>query len=95
MFEEALTILVAGLTASRLSFDGRFYRYDDVPMELHPLQQPYPSLWYPTHNPESVQYAARHGTVTISSASARLRPCASMSISTGRPGKRIGMSRGG
>ena len=61
MFEEALAILVAGLTASRLSFDGRFYRYDDVPMELHPLQQPYPSLWYPTHNPESVQYAARHG----------------------------------
>jgi alkanesulfonate monooxygenase SsuD/methylene tetrahydromethanopterin reductase-like flavin-dependent oxidoreductase (luciferase family) len=32
-----------------------------VPMELQPLQRPYPPLWYPTHNPESVQYAARHG----------------------------------
>jgi len=32
-----------------------------VPMELRPLQQPYPPLWYPTHNPESVRYAARHG----------------------------------
>jgi alkanesulfonate monooxygenase SsuD/methylene tetrahydromethanopterin reductase-like flavin-dependent oxidoreductase (luciferase family) len=30
-------------------------------MELYPLQQPYPPLWYPTHNPESVGYAARHG----------------------------------
>jgi alkanesulfonate monooxygenase SsuD/methylene tetrahydromethanopterin reductase-like flavin-dependent oxidoreductase (luciferase family) len=30
-------------------------------MELHPLQQPYPPLWYPTHNPESVEYAAKHG----------------------------------
>jgi alkanesulfonate monooxygenase SsuD/methylene tetrahydromethanopterin reductase-like flavin-dependent oxidoreductase (luciferase family) len=30
-------------------------------MELQPLQQPYPPLWYPTHNPDSVQYAARHG----------------------------------
>ncbi len=30
-------------------------------MELRPCQQPYPPLWYPTHNPESVQYAARHG----------------------------------
>ena len=37
------------------------YRYSDVPMELRPCQQPYPPLWYPTHNPESVQYAARHG----------------------------------
>jgi alkanesulfonate monooxygenase SsuD/methylene tetrahydromethanopterin reductase-like flavin-dependent oxidoreductase (luciferase family) len=30
-------------------------------MELRPLQQPYPPLWYPTHNAESVEYAARHG----------------------------------
>ena len=26
-----------------------------------PLQKPYPPLWYPTHNPSSVEYAARHG----------------------------------
>ncbi|MGH7961494.1 MAG: LLM class flavin-dependent oxidoreductase, partial [Candidatus Binatia bacterium] len=25
------------------------------------LQQPYPPLWYPTHNPESIEYAARNG----------------------------------
>jgi len=49
------------LTNSRLTFEGRHYQYTDVPMELHPLQHPYPPLWYPTHNPESVQYAARHG----------------------------------
>jgi alkanesulfonate monooxygenase SsuD/methylene tetrahydromethanopterin reductase-like flavin-dependent oxidoreductase (luciferase family) len=61
VFDEALAALVAGLTGSRLTFAGRHYRYDDVPIELHPLQQPYPPLWYPTHNPESVQYAARHG----------------------------------
>jgi alkanesulfonate monooxygenase SsuD/methylene tetrahydromethanopterin reductase-like flavin-dependent oxidoreductase (luciferase family) len=59
-FTEALAVLVAGLTHERLTFEGRYYRYHDVPMELHPLQQPYPPLWYPTHNPESVGYAARH-----------------------------------
>jgi alkanesulfonate monooxygenase SsuD/methylene tetrahydromethanopterin reductase-like flavin-dependent oxidoreductase (luciferase family) len=61
IFDEALTVLVAGLTNSRLNFAGTHYRYSDVPIELHPLQKPYPPLWYPTHNPESVQYAARHG----------------------------------
>ena len=61
IYDETLAILVAGLTNRRLTFAGRHYRYDDVPMELQPLQQPYPPLWYPTHNPESLQYAARHG----------------------------------
>ena len=32
-----------------------------VPIELHPLQQPYPPLWYPTHTPTSIEYAGRHG----------------------------------
>ena len=61
MFDEALAVLVAGLTNVRLTFTGQHYRYDNVPMELQPLQHPYPPLWYPTHNPDSVRYAARHG----------------------------------
>jgi alkanesulfonate monooxygenase SsuD/methylene tetrahydromethanopterin reductase-like flavin-dependent oxidoreductase (luciferase family) len=60
-FTEALAVLVAGLTHERLTFAGQYYQYTNVPMELRPLQQPYPPLWYPTHNPESVGYAARHG----------------------------------
>ena len=61
IFNEALAVITAGLTNRSLTFEGRYYRYSDVPMELQPLQQPYPPLWYPTHNPESVEYAARHG----------------------------------
>jgi alkanesulfonate monooxygenase SsuD/methylene tetrahydromethanopterin reductase-like flavin-dependent oxidoreductase (luciferase family) len=61
MFDEALAVLTAGLTNSRLTFEGVHYRFDDVPVELQPFQKPYPPLWYPTHNPDSVQYAARHG----------------------------------
>ena len=61
IFDEALAVLLAGLTCERLTFEGRHYRYRDVPMEVHPLQRPYPPLWYPTHNPASIDYAARHG----------------------------------
>ena len=61
IFDETLAVLIAGMTNERLTHEGNKYRYHKVPMELRPLQQPYPPLWYPTHVPESVQYAARHG----------------------------------
>jgi alkanesulfonate monooxygenase SsuD/methylene tetrahydromethanopterin reductase-like flavin-dependent oxidoreductase (luciferase family) len=61
IFNETLTAMLAGFTQDRLTFEGKHVRCDDVPMALHPMQKPYPPLWYPTHNPESVEYAARHG----------------------------------
>ena len=61
MFDESLSVFRAGMTREVLDFEGEHYRYQGVPMEITPLQQPYPPLWYPTHNPESVTYAARHG----------------------------------
>lgn len=61
IFQEVLDILVAGMTHDRLTYAGTHYQFHDVPMTLRPLQQPYPPLWYPTNNPESVLYAARHG----------------------------------
>ncbi|MGD9890284.1 MAG: LLM class flavin-dependent oxidoreductase [Dehalococcoidia bacterium] len=75
IFKEALAVLVAGFTNDRLTFEGEHYRYDDVPMALHPLQQPYPPLWYATHNIESVPWAAAQGMnmVGLGPASA-LRP---------------------
>jgi alkanesulfonate monooxygenase SsuD/methylene tetrahydromethanopterin reductase-like flavin-dependent oxidoreductase (luciferase family) len=61
IFDEALAVLLAGMTNKRLTFQGEHYQYHDVPMELYPLQQPYPPLWYPTHVPESVEKAAAQG----------------------------------
>ena len=58
MFQEALAVILAGLTSSELTYEGKFYRYDRVPMELHPLQEPYPPLWYATSNLDSVPWAA-------------------------------------
>jgi alkanesulfonate monooxygenase SsuD/methylene tetrahydromethanopterin reductase-like flavin-dependent oxidoreductase (luciferase family) len=61
MFDEALSVLLTGLTHARLNFSGTYYNYRDVPIELHPLQRPYPPLWYPTHTPTSIEFAGRHG----------------------------------
>jgi alkanesulfonate monooxygenase SsuD/methylene tetrahydromethanopterin reductase-like flavin-dependent oxidoreductase (luciferase family) len=56
-FEETLEILVQGLTHDRLSYVGRFHRFDDLPLELEPKQRPYPPFWYAGN----AEYAARHG----------------------------------
>lgn len=61
IFDEGMEILVQGLSQPLLNFQGQYYQYDNVPMELEPLQKPYPPLWYPTHNPDSISYVARHG----------------------------------
>jgi alkanesulfonate monooxygenase SsuD/methylene tetrahydromethanopterin reductase-like flavin-dependent oxidoreductase (luciferase family) len=60
-FDEALQIIVQGLTSERLDFDGVHYQYHQVPMALQPAQAPYPPMWYPTHNPAKIAYAAQHG----------------------------------
>ena len=61
IFDEALDVLRAGMTQPVLNHCGPHYNFEAVPMEIQPLQKPYPPLWYPTHNPSSVEYAARHG----------------------------------
>jgi alkanesulfonate monooxygenase SsuD/methylene tetrahydromethanopterin reductase-like flavin-dependent oxidoreductase (luciferase family) len=56
-YEETLGALREGLAHEHLTFRGKFYNFDDVPMRLRPLQQPTPPFWY-MRNPET---AARGG----------------------------------
>jgi alkanesulfonate monooxygenase SsuD/methylene tetrahydromethanopterin reductase-like flavin-dependent oxidoreductase (luciferase family) len=58
MYAEALEVILRGMTCKKLSFEGKYYRYTDVPMELAPLQQPHPPLWYGIGRPEAVPWAA-------------------------------------
>ncbi|MSR13569.1 MAG: LLM class flavin-dependent oxidoreductase [Gammaproteobacteria bacterium] len=61
IFTEALDVIRKGMLHDVLNHQGKHFQYRDVPMEIKPLQKPYPPLWYPTHNPDSVVYAAQHG----------------------------------
>jgi alkanesulfonate monooxygenase SsuD/methylene tetrahydromethanopterin reductase-like flavin-dependent oxidoreductase (luciferase family) len=64
MANEALEIIVRGFRAGRLDHEGKHFRYDGVEVWNRPFQQPYPPLWYPTSNIESVPFAATHGFST-------------------------------
>lgn len=62
MFAEGLDLLLAGLAApDRLDHHGKRYSVRDVPIELHPVQKPFPPLWYGAGNETGALVAARYG----------------------------------
>ncbi len=58
-FQEGVQVVLEALTSERLTFRGKRYHFDDVPMILRPLQQPHPPMWYGLHSPESAPRVAR------------------------------------
>lgn len=61
VYGEALEVLLAGMTSGSLSYEGKHFNYRDVPMELRPLQDPHPPIWYPSSNPGGSAYAGENG----------------------------------
>jgi alkanesulfonate monooxygenase SsuD/methylene tetrahydromethanopterin reductase-like flavin-dependent oxidoreductase (luciferase family) len=59
MYREALAIILQALTEKKVDFEGKYYRYKDVPFELEPFQKPHPPLWYGVLNADSGERAAR------------------------------------
>ncbi|HSF32259.1 MAG TPA: LLM class flavin-dependent oxidoreductase [Candidatus Tectomicrobia bacterium] len=65
MFREALDILTAGLTSGEVSYAGEYYSFQRVPLHIEPFQRPYPPLWYPTDNANSITWLAQEGLNTV------------------------------
>jgi alkanesulfonate monooxygenase SsuD/methylene tetrahydromethanopterin reductase-like flavin-dependent oxidoreductase (luciferase family) len=71
MYVEALALLRAGLANKILNFDGKFYRYRDVPMELAPVQKPHPPIWVGLQTADSAARAGQEGFNIVMTASAK------------------------
>jgi alkanesulfonate monooxygenase SsuD/methylene tetrahydromethanopterin reductase-like flavin-dependent oxidoreductase (luciferase family) len=65
--EETLDVVLRAFTSDRLDHRGTYWSFRDVPVELHPYQQPYPPLWYPGN----VEMAAPRGFNTVVGGSIR------------------------
>src|SRR5919199_539221 len=59
MFDEALDVILMGLTTGRVDYAGAHYHFRDVLLPTRPYQQPYPPLWYPTSNPASATWVGQ------------------------------------
>jgi len=60
-YRETLEIFFAACRSESLTYQGKYYRYEDAELHLKPYQKPYPPLWFPTSNRESIEFTARHG----------------------------------
>lgn len=58
---ETLAVVKEGLANDSLTYQGEFYKFDDLPMRLRPKQDPHPPFWYM----RNVETAAANGMHTI------------------------------
>lgn len=71
IYTEARALILEGLTHKTLTFEGKFFSFKDIPMELEPLQKPHPPMWYGVHSIEAADRAARQNLNMVSLDSAR------------------------
>ena len=58
---ESLDVIIKGLTNERLNHAGEYFTYNDAPMELRPLQQPHPPIWYGSSSEVGSEWAGDTG----------------------------------
>jgi alkanesulfonate monooxygenase SsuD/methylene tetrahydromethanopterin reductase-like flavin-dependent oxidoreductase (luciferase family) len=56
--------MLMGMSTGEISFEGTSFSFQDVLTRLRPVQKPYPPLWYPTSNVNSIAWIAAQGINT-------------------------------
>ncbi len=75
MFREAMDLMLAYFTSDVLTFRGKYWSYYEVPVELKPVQQPFPPIWYGSSSGKTRDYLASLGGAMVGgwAPSARIR----------------------
>ena len=61
-FSEGLQLMKAAWSDDpRVTFRGRFWQVDDLPIEPKPVQRPHPPIWFGANAPKALARAVRHG----------------------------------
>jgi len=71
IYTEARALILEGLTHKTLTFEGKFFSFKDIPIELEPLQKPHPPMWYGVHSLEAAERAAHQRLNMVSLDSAK------------------------
>ena len=61
MLREGLEVVMKALTSKKLTHHGKYYNYEDVPIEIEPFQKPHPPIWYGSSSADSARRAAARG----------------------------------
>jgi alkanesulfonate monooxygenase SsuD/methylene tetrahydromethanopterin reductase-like flavin-dependent oxidoreductase (luciferase family) len=72
IFIDAFDAVLNGLTHDRLTYKGKYFNYENVPMELRPLQTPTPPFWYGSSNETGSRWAGERGLHFVTLGSMKL-----------------------
>lgn len=61
IYAERLELILKAFGSRSFSWKGKYDTFENVPMDMEPLQKPHPPLWYGAHSPDSAERAARKG----------------------------------
>jgi alkanesulfonate monooxygenase SsuD/methylene tetrahydromethanopterin reductase-like flavin-dependent oxidoreductase (luciferase family) len=61
IYVEAYTIIKQALTQPAVNFKGKYYSFENVPIEIKPAQLPHPPFWYAVPMPDGAVWPARNG----------------------------------
>jgi alkanesulfonate monooxygenase SsuD/methylene tetrahydromethanopterin reductase-like flavin-dependent oxidoreductase (luciferase family) len=70
LYVEASAVILKALSAKTLTFRGEHFRFDEVPIELTPVQIPHPPLWCGTSHPEGARWFAENRVNCVTNAPA-------------------------
>jgi alkanesulfonate monooxygenase SsuD/methylene tetrahydromethanopterin reductase-like flavin-dependent oxidoreductase (luciferase family) len=68
-FDEALDLILHALQTDRLTYEGKFWTYRNIPMEIPPFQRPHPPIWYGVGRPEHGDWTAARGMNIVANGS--------------------------
>ena len=94
-FDEALDLILHALQTDRLNYEGKFWTYRNIPMEIPPVQRPHPPVWYGVGRPDHGEWTAKRGMNIVANAEASAcRPIFDSYRSAGGPSDaKLGFSR--
>jgi|ERR1051326_2256919 alkanesulfonate monooxygenase SsuD/methylene tetrahydromethanopterin reductase-like flavin-dependent oxidoreductase (luciferase family) len=58
--EEVLKLVKMAWTEGEVTFEGKYFRFDEALPHPKPFQQPHPPIWAAVHSDASVEFAARN-----------------------------------
>jgi alkanesulfonate monooxygenase SsuD/methylene tetrahydromethanopterin reductase-like flavin-dependent oxidoreductase (luciferase family) len=65
IYRETLDIMLETFKSDELNFKGKYHSYANFPLRVPSVQKPYPPLWFPSSNSQSVPFTAGNGFNTI------------------------------
>lgn len=60
MYHEAYAVVMQAFSSDELTHEGEYFKFNKVPVLMHPLQKPHPPLWYGVGNVDGVAWCVKN-----------------------------------